>query len=112
NLSYWKDWSGQVRGRSWVAAKGLLRHGAAWGVLGAPRLHATLATGEIFSKEQAAAYAMDVLPDWRPLIQDSLTYWRGEPGSAAYMSPVRRRRLAADFVAAVVADAMTRFPGS
>ena len=112
NLStYWATWSDLVRGRSWVAAKGLLRNGAAWGVLGAPRLHATLATGEILSKEQAGEYAMDVFPDWRPLILDALAYWRGEPGSAQYTSPTRRRQAAADFVAAVVADARTRFQG-
>ena len=107
--TYWRKWSEQVGSRCWVAAKGLLRSGAAWGVLGAPRLHASLATGEIFSKEQAGAYAMDVFPDWRPLIQDALAYWRGEPGSARYASPVRRRQAAADFVLAVVADARTRF---
>jgi hypothetical protein len=113
NLStYWAKWSDLVRGRSWVAAKGLLRAGAAWGVLGAPRLHATLATGEIFTKEQAGVYAMDVFKNWRPLILDALAYWRGEPRSEQYPSPVRRRQAAADFVAVVVADGRTRFGGT
>jgi hypothetical protein len=109
--SYWATWSVLVRARSWVGAKGLLRNGVAWGVLGAPRLHATLATGEIFSKEQAGGYAMDVFPVWRPLIRETLAYWRSEPESARYRSRIRRRREAADFVAAVVSDARTRFQG-
>ena len=29
----------------------------AWGVLGAPRLHCTIATGEVISKEAAGEYA-------------------------------------------------------
>lgn len=110
NLStYWARWSDLVRGGSWTAAKGLLRTGTAWGVLGAPRLHATLATGEILSKEQAGVYAMDVFASWRPLILDALAYWRGEPRSPLYKSRVRRREAAADFVGAVVADGKARF---
>lgn len=54
---------------------------------------------------------MDVFPDWRPVILDALAYWRGEPGSAEYTSPTRRRQAAADLVAAVVADAGIRFQG-
>ena len=110
NLStYWARWSDLVRGRSWTAAKGLLRRGTVWGVLGAPRLHATLATGEILSKEQAGVYAMDLFADWRPLILDALAYWRGQPRSLMYQSRCQRREAAADFVAAVVADGRVRF---
>ena len=106
NLStYWAKWSNLILGRSWLATKALLRRGAAWGVLGAPRLHATLATSEILSKEQAGEYALAAFPAWRPLIQDALAYWRSEPWSAEYGTPFQRRQAAADFVAAVVADA-------
>ena len=108
--TYWSDWVHAVRARGWWAAKALLRHGAAHGVLGAPRLHATLATGAIISKEQAGEYSRETFaPEWRTLIHEALAYWRGEPATARYRFPMRRRHDAADFVAAVIADASTRF---
>ena len=109
NLStYWADWARLVRRRSWVAAKALLPRGVASGVLGAPRLHATLATGDVLSKEQAGEYALDTFPEWRALILDALAYWRDEPRPTGY-SALQRRQAAAEFVATVVADARTRF---
>jgi hypothetical protein len=50
-------------------------------VLGPPRLHHTVATGEVISKEAAAAYALDVFAArWHPLIQTALAYRIGRPG--------------------------------
>jgi hypothetical protein len=76
-------------------------------VLGAPRLHYTIATGEITVKEAAAAYALDVFePRWHPLIEDSLAFWRGAPPPARYrLRAARRHRDAAEFVAAVIESA-------
>ncbi len=106
---YWRWWSRAVSGRDRMAAMALLRRFAAWGVLGAPRLHYTLHTGEITSKEQAAQHALDVFPGrWHPLIAEALAFWHGDPASAAYRDPVRRRRDAADFVATIVDRATGR----
>ncbi len=33
---------------------------AAWGVLGPPRLHRTIATGDVISRDDAGEYAPDV----------------------------------------------------
>jgi Aminoglycoside adenylyltransferase, C-terminal domain len=75
------------------------------GVLGAPRLHYRLATGEITTKEAAGAYALDAFePRWRTLIEDALGYWRGDPSGKPYRDhPVRRRHGAAEFVSCVIA---------
>lgn len=102
--SYWATWANQLRSRTSVAIKALLPRGIAWGVLGAPRLHATLKTAEILSKEEAGDYALISFPGWHPLIMDALAYWRGDRSYRWNVSPFLRRRAAADFVAEVVAD--------
>src|SRR4051812_40987559 len=49
------------------------------GVLAPPRLHHTIMTGEVISKEAAAAYALDTFDArWRPLIRLALAYRLGE----------------------------------
>jgi len=100
---YWRWWSGAARGHDRTAAMALLRRFAAWGVLGAPRLHYTLHTGEITTKEQAAHHALEVFSRrWHPLIEEALAFWRGSPASDPYRDPFRRRRDAAGFVASIV----------
>jgi hypothetical protein len=77
---YWRRW-----------AESLSRHGSslryrfrprwltAWGVLGAPRLHATITTGEVLSKEAAGEYALATFDErWHPVVREGLAYWRGE----------------------------------
>jgi hypothetical protein len=52
-------------------------------VLGVSRLHYTLATGEIASKEAAGRYALDAFePGWRAVIEDAPAFWRGGPPPA------------------------------
>jgi len=81
---YWRRWVNRAR-RPGAATLGTLpRPGAAtphtrrftaWGVLGAPRLHYTLRTGEIASKEDAGRYALETFaPEWRPLIGEALAF--------------------------------------
>jgi hypothetical protein len=101
---YWRPWAeqsshtpGYFRFRP--------RWATAWGMLGAPRLHHSIATGEVISKEAAGGYALDVFPArWHSLIGDALAYWRGEPGSLRLSRDERRRRTA-EFVLEVVDDA-------
>ncbi len=106
---YWRWWSRAARGRGRTGAMALLRRFAAWGVLGAPRLHYTLHTGEITTKEQAAQHALEVFPGrWHPVIEEALAFWRGNPASEPYRDPFRRRRDAAAFVANIVDQATGR----
>jgi hypothetical protein len=77
-------------------------------VLGVPRLHFTVLTGEIATKEQAAQHSLEVFPRrWHPLIEEALAFWHREAARGRYRDPVRRRD-AADFVSDVVDAATTR----
>lgn len=103
---YWRDWVMRARGRSGLArVRALPRRFAAAGVLGVSRLHYTLATGEVISKEAAGDYALATFGgEWRAVIEDALAFWRGAPpapGSSRRHAMGRTRR-AADFVAHVI----------
>jgi Aminoglycoside adenylyltransferase, C-terminal domain len=101
---YWRLWADRARHRRLSTPRTLPRRFAAWGVLGAPRLHYTIATGAIASKEAAAHYALETFDSsWQPLIEEALSFWRGMPPAPAYRRhPGRRRRDAAEFVADVI----------
>lgn len=101
---YWRRWAERTRNAGGRAGLVLPRRRAAWGVLGAPRLHYTLTTGEITTKVAAANYALGVFEQrWRPLIDDAVAYWHHDPASETYRRrPLRRLRDAADFVDYVI----------
>jgi hypothetical protein len=103
---YWPWWAARSwRGRPLVGRLSPRRY-ASGGVLGAPRLHYTIATGEIATKEQAGSYALDTFaPRWHALIRDALAYRRGERGEHYDRLPRERRRDAAAFVMSVVESA-------
>jgi aminoglycoside adenylyltransferase-like protein/nucleotidyltransferase-like protein len=99
---YWRPWALAVQRAP--RARFRLRPGKsmAWGMLGAPRLHHTIATGDVISKEQAGEYALDAFPArWHPLIGDALAYRRGEP-SRLGLSLRERAQRTAEFVLEVV----------
>jgi Domain of unknown function (DUF4111) len=101
---YWRCWVERAR-HGGLNTRGVPpRCLAASGVLGAPRLHYTIATGGIATKEAAAHYALEVFePRWHGLIEDALAFRRGKPPSAQYRRrPVRRCRDAAEFVVCVI----------
>lgn len=50
-----------------------------WVVLGVPRLHALLATGNIVSKTGAGEHALAAFPEWSDLITRSLSHRAGQP---------------------------------
>ncbi|QNE21881.1 DUF4111 domain-containing protein [Kribbella qitaiheensis] len=50
-----------------------------WVVLGVPRLHALLATGNIVSKTAAGEHALEAFPEWTSLITRCLRHRAGHP---------------------------------
>jgi hypothetical protein len=106
---YWRRWANSVLRPGREAARASLLHGVAWGVLGAPRLHRTVLSGDIISKEKAGDYAVAAFGSrWRPLIEEALAYWRGELTAGPFRPAGRRRREAARFVLEVVESASAR----
>ncbi len=72
-----------------------------WHALGAPRLHATLATNQIISKTDAGEYAADLWPEFADLAFRSMAWRAGEAVTFRTVDGLA----AADLVDAVVADA-------
>jgi Domain of unknown function (DUF4111) len=107
---YWRCWAGRASRPGLATVRALPRRFTAWGVLGAARLDYTLATGQITTKEEAGHYALEAFdPDFRPLIEEALAFWRRGPSTAPYRGrPDRRRRDAAAFVAHVIDSANQR----
>lgn len=104
--TYWAQWAESVARPGRAGAAATVRHLWVWGVLGAPRLHYTVATGAITSKEGAGEYARESFDRrWHPLIGDALAYWRDPRGRGTYAPSFRRPGEAAAFVAMVVASA-------
>ncbi|MEU4509278.1 nucleotidyltransferase domain-containing protein [Nonomuraea wenchangensis] len=70
--------------------------------LSPPRLHRTVTTGEVISKEAAGAYALDTFDArWHPLLQLALAHRRGVPGPA--LDPSQVPRLTGEFIHEVIA---------
>jgi Domain of unknown function (DUF4111)/Nucleotidyltransferase domain len=76
-----------------------------WCVLGPPRLHYTLATGDITSKSGAGRYALDDFAEYQELIHAALS-WRAT-GHGEFTNADARH--AAEFMHAVVDDANRRW---
>ncbi|MGA2926874.1 MAG: aminoglycoside adenylyltransferase domain-containing protein [Solirubrobacteraceae bacterium] len=108
---WWRRWEERARHSPAPIARAMPRRYAAGGVLGAPRLHYTLATGAIATKEHAAQYARELFEErWQPLIDDALGCRRAERARMPYARhPLRRLRDAGEFVAAVIAAANDRW---
>lgn len=105
--TYWRRWAEATRaGRRANHRLVPARWVTAWGVLGPPRLHHTIATGEVVSKEQAGAYALDTFDrTWHPLVREALAYWRCEPADATFANPSVSHRLAGELALEVIASA-------
>ncbi len=101
-------------------------YGAVWVVLGISRLHYTLATGEICSKERAGQYALRTFPEqWHRVLKESLRLRqadRARPdlasavaefargGESLYRTPVARRRDILAFAHMIIAGAASPKP--
>ncbi len=104
---YWLRRAARARRDGWNRRRVPPRRLAASGVRGAPRLHDTIATSAIATKELAAHYALEAFePRWRALIEDAVACRRGEPPPGQYQRhPARRRHDAAAFVGWVIDSA-------
>ncbi|MGW0520200.1 aminoglycoside adenylyltransferase domain-containing protein [Crossiella sp. NPDC003009] len=103
---HWRDWAQQCV-TSRASGKPLVpAHRAALArVLGPPRLHHTIATGAVISKEAAAEYALDVFDArWHPLLRAALAQRTGGPGPEI-PEPGLLRRLAGEFTLELLSDA-------
>jgi aminoglycoside adenylyltransferase-like protein len=100
--TYWRPWAARFRGLGGARGRLLRPSGTVWAVLGAPRLHCTIATGRIVSKVEAGEYALRALdPRWHRLLDYALARRTG----AATGSPAPPPALVADFVDHVVDSA-------
>jgi hypothetical protein len=106
---YWRPW--HRRSSHLLSKPGLVclgSWGPSWGVLGVSRLHYTLATGEITSKEGAGLYALDTFPArWHRIIDECLRIRRGAHGRPLYGNPLTRRHEALAFMAMAIDDALS-----
>ena len=105
--TYWRRWADRVTRAPQRAFALRPRYWTAWGMLGAARLHCTIATGEVVTKESAGDYALGEFPPvWRPLIEEALAYWREQPPLIS-LPAGRRARMTAEFVSSVVAHGLS-----
>lgn len=106
--AYWVPWAQETRrrpGLRWRAAPGW---STAWGVLGPPRLHHTIATGDVISKEAAGEWAKATLdPRHHAIVDEGLAWWQGQPADPAFADVATRAQATADLVLAT-ADAAAR----
>lgn len=76
-----------------------------WMVLGAPRLHYTLATNQVTTKTGSGRYAVQMFPAWSELVE-RVIQWRMNLDVSFF---VRDGRAAVDLVDAVIEDAGMRW---
>jgi hypothetical protein len=106
---YWVPWAERTRRRPGARWRTMSGWSTAWGVLGAPRLHHTITTGEVISKEAAGEWATEVLDArYHPIVDEGLAWWRGEPGDPALAGTTVRARATAELVLAVAEAARAR----
>lgn len=102
-VSYWKPWV--ARWARSFGPKAMGDRAVEWAVLGVPRLHFTLTSGEICTKEEAARYASRRFgTQWDAILDEALRLRAHGRGGDYRWARVRRRE-ALDFVRMVIADA-------
>lgn len=105
--SYWRGLGERLQSRPATRLMRLRpRWWTAWGVLGPPRLHCTIGTGAVIGKEEAGEYAREIFgAEWRPLIDEALAYWRGQPPVPGFDDLDVRMRQVGRFIDDVVKSA-------
>ncbi|WP_218157712.1 aminoglycoside adenylyltransferase domain-containing protein [Saccharopolyspora shandongensis] len=104
---HWRSWAEKSLSRKPPREPLLPAHRVALAhVLGPPRLHCTIATGRVITKESAAEYALDTFAArWHPLIRSALAHRTGEPVPGGSPEPSELPRLAGEFTLELIADA-------
>ncbi|MFF5038062.1 nucleotidyltransferase domain-containing protein [Nocardia salmonicida] len=91
---YWAN--GLSRAARLISKPGLgllTDYGTVWTVTGIARIHYTLATGDITSKDGAGRHALHTFPDrWHRIINEALRLRRGDSRQSLYRNPLARRR--------------------
>lgn len=91
---------------------GITAWACAWYVLGVSRLHYTLATGDIASKERGGLYALETFPHrWHRVIEEALRIRRAQSRSL-YRTPLSRRGDVRAFTEMVIIDAHRLYEGT
>jgi hypothetical protein len=108
---YWAEWLARQQKLMGRGTMMLADWAVGWGVLGIPRLHYTLATGEVTSKSGAGEYALATFgEEWAPIVTEALRLRRGGEQSEEYRRrPLARRREALAFMAHVLDDANAHY---
>ena len=105
--SYWA-WSSErcVTGKSPNSRLHSPRWVTAWGVTGPARMHATVATGDVISKEAACEYALAQFEEqWYPIVREARAYLRGEPSEPAFRDRAARYQATGRFGLHAIASA-------
>ena len=107
---YWRSCAiGALDGRPPLKPWMPPRWATSWTVLGPARLHHTIATGEVISKQQAGEYALDVFDaEWHPIVEEAVAYWQGEPPHPAFPDRRSRHRRSGEFALHVIDSANAR----
>ncbi|WP_328478487.1 DUF4111 domain-containing protein [Streptomyces sp. NBC_00377] len=105
--TYWRPWWHRAsRLPSPLGLACLGTWGPAWGVLSVSRLHYTLASGRITSKQGAGEYALTRFDDsWHRIVEECLRIRCGTSGRSLYRSPFERRTQALGFIDMAIHDA-------
>ncbi len=105
--SYWRrrlDRTGRLLSRGGVVS--LSDFEAAWTVTGVTRLHYTLATGNITSKQGACHYAMGTFAtEWHRIVREALRLRLGNSGSLYHNNRFARRNDLRAYAAMVIESA-------
>lgn len=106
--TYWRPQHQEIHRQLAAATVGddaAMRFAAAYCVLGVPRLHYTLTTGETTTKTGAGEYARQVWPHWTPVIDECLRFRAAQPTGHAYPDTTALLADALDFTAHVIDNA-------
>lgn len=106
--TYWSSVCGHVATR----ARPLSPWRLAWVVLGPARLHRTITTGEIVSKEAAGPHALEVVgAEGGPIVRDALAARAGRRRGPWEVAPADRNAAAAHVMERLISSALASVEG-
>jgi hypothetical protein len=104
--THWGGWVRCARGYGVHRLCSLAHELVVWGVLGVARPHATIRTGDMFSKTAAGKYALEAFPSrFSAIVREALA-GRGGDDRSSYRNIFARRRDLLAFTEYVISDAL------